>query len=213
MDFLSRFAARIIGCNETSCLLVEISVNVCALALCQSLRVKCCIFFAAEGSCGLFHYLKVEDIVCIPDCCIVQLAVLRTEPVTESTEDAVALSHQTCFLFDVFVGNEFHITLHGVIVLFKDCDVSVLTIAFIRDGKSRTSPEKAAECASERCHVRHTAVRHLHVAYGLSVTEHEIIYICEIRGSAAEYADVAAPSHSFIALRTVGRDADEVSKH
>ena len=90
----------------------------------------------SENRSYLFHDLKVEHIVCIPDSGVVQLAVLRSEPVSESSENAVALSHEAGFLLNIFVCNKFHITLHCVIILFQDIDVSILTVTFIWNGES-----------------------------------------------------------------------------
>ena len=41
----------------------------------------------------------------------------------------------------------------------------------------------------------------------------EVIHVGQIGGGAAEHAQVAAPSHTLVALRTVGGDADEVGQH
>ena len=123
--------------------------------------------------------------------------------------------------------NEIHPALHRIPVPLDDLRIAVLQPRCVRNDHSRVPPTRSADYALappgssgrsftlERKHVGRNigerALRRLRILYVVHPLMREALNIEVVGSSTPEDAGIAHPAQPLVALRTVSRDAQEIS--
>ena len=167
------------------------------------------IFGLSQSLGDIAHNLKLVSKITVKNQRVVILVHFKSQPVTKVKETAGA-SVIMRDRINILCKHKVHVSLHRLIMFPESIHIIILQITLPRHDYTHTLPQRTAEASSYWSNGSIGSVGFLDITESREMPAEKFSTVEQIRHRRREDAEVAAPSHALVTLRTVGRNGKDI---